>query len=51
MTMIKRADLSGKVVMSETVLECCKCGHKDVGSPRECPKCGDKMIAVCGEVD
>ena len=46
MAMVKRARLSGKVVVSETILECRKCGHKDVGRPRKCPECGEKMSVV-----
>jgi Zn finger protein HypA/HybF involved in hydrogenase expression len=48
MAILKRAKLSGKVVMSETILECQKCWHKDVGRPRKCPKCGEKMTIVGG---
>lgn len=48
MAMIKRAKLSGKVVVAETILECEGCGHKDVGSPRECPECGKKMVVAYG---
>lgn len=44
MSIVKRADLGGKVVVSETLLECPRCGHGDVGKIRKCPSCGEEMI-------
>ena len=43
MSIVKRADIKGKMVVSETLLECPSCGHRDVGKPRKCPSCGKKM--------
>lgn len=43
MSILKRADLGGKVVISQTLLQCPRCGYKDVGNVRKCPKCGADM--------
>lgn len=43
MSIVKRAKLTGKVVISETLLECPKCGRRDVGKPKKCPSCGVMM--------
>jgi uncharacterized membrane protein YvbJ len=43
MSILKRADLSGKTVISSTLLKCPNCGHKDIGEPKKCPKCGCEM--------
>jgi Zn finger protein HypA/HybF involved in hydrogenase expression len=54
MSIIKRAKLSGKVVISEMMLECPKCGHKDVSKKIDvkCPLCGTKMVvAFCSAED
>jgi predicted RNA-binding Zn-ribbon protein involved in translation (DUF1610 family) len=44
MSILKRADMGGKVVMSETLLQCPRCGCKDIGDVRKCPKCGADMV-------
>ena len=46
MSIIKRAILTGKMVISNTLLQCPKCGHRDVGKTRKCPLCGTKMIII-----
>lgn len=43
MSIIKRADIKGKMVVSETLLKCPVCGHRDVGKPRKCLSCGARM--------
>jgi Zn finger protein HypA/HybF involved in hydrogenase expression len=51
MSITKRATISGRVTVSETVLECPKCGHRDVKSKpnMQCPDCKCKMVAVLGD--
>jgi ribosomal protein L32 len=54
MSITKRARLAGKVVVSKTMLECPKCGRRDVSNDIdvECPKCKVKMIvAFCSTGD
>lgn len=43
MSILKRAYLGGKVIISETLLQCPRCGNKDVGKERKCPICGEEM--------
>lgn len=43
MSILKRAYLGGKVIISETLLQCPRCGNKDVGEERKCPVCGAEM--------
>ena len=54
MSITKRGMTSGKVIVSQTMLECPKCGHKDVSDDidAECPDCKVKMIvAFCSTED
>jgi predicted RNA-binding Zn-ribbon protein involved in translation (DUF1610 family) len=44
MSMVKRGTTKGKMVVSETIIECPNCGHKEVGRSKKCPKCGAKMV-------
>jgi len=44
MSILKRAELGGKVIISESLLQCPQCGYKDIGDVRKCPKCGAEMI-------
>jgi rubrerythrin len=46
MSILKRAVVSGKVVVSQKLLECPACGHKDVGRPRKCPACQKATMNV-----
>ncbi len=49
MSIVKRSKIKGKVIVSSTMLECPKCGHKDVSDKIEvyCPQCNVKMIIAC----
>jgi len=49
MSILKRADLSGRVVVARVMLECPKCGHKDVtdgNADVDCPKCNTRMVVA-----
>ena len=49
MAITKRAKLSGRVIIAKTMLECPKCGHRDVSDGDidvNCPKCKTKMIVA-----
>jgi len=46
MSIVKRADIKGKITVSETLLECPDCKHRDVGKPRKCPSCGTMMVIM-----
>ena len=56
MSITKRATTRGNVVVSKTMLECPKCGRRDVGGEvgekTECPVCKVAMvIAFCSTGD
>jgi len=52
MSMIKRAVMRSRVVVSQQLLVCPSCGHKDVGKPRKCPSCKKTtMTVICDHHD